>query len=229
MATDMKEKRVLITSGPTRARLDAVRFLSNRSSGRLGCRIAVEALRSGAHVTMIAGPDSVVPQQSDLSEKEWDRLRTEHIETVEDLLEVLEAECTGAPPYDAVIHAMAVLDYVPEEPSKAKVSSGREEWTLRLKPTPKVIRKIKEWSPDVSLVGFKLEVGTSDAELLAAGRDSLRKNRADLVVANDLAQIRNETHPALIIDHEGEIRARPGTKSEIARLLCELLSQRLAD
>lgn len=229
MATDMKEKRVLITSGPTRARLDAVRFLSNRSSGRLGCRIAIEALRSGSYVTLVAGPDSVIPQKSDLSEAECNRLRVEPIDTVEDLLQVLEAECTGAPRYDVVIHAMAVLDYVPEEPSKTKVPSGREEWTLRLKPTPKVIRKIKEWLPDVFLVGFKLEVGTAEAELLAAGRESLRKNRADLVVANDLTQIRDESHPALIIDPGGEIRARPGTKSEIARSLCELLSERPGD
>ena len=228
MASDMRDSRVLITSGPTRANLDAVRFLSNRSSGRLGCQIAVEALESGAHVTLVAGPESVVPRQADLEPEAWQRLRIVSVETVEDLLRVLKSELTSAPGYDAVVHAMAVLDYVPEEASERKVPSGKEEWTLRLTRTPKVIQRIKEWSPEVVLVGFKLEVDRSESELLAAGRESLRKNRADLVVANDLTRIRDEVHPALIIGRDGEILDRPGTKSEIARSLCQILAERLS-
>lgn len=225
MVSDLRDIRVIITSGPTRANLDPVRFVSNRSSGRLGSRIAVEALRSGADVTLVAGPDSVIPRQADLEPGMWERLRMLPVETVEDLLGVLKTELTGKPAYHAMLHAMAVLDYVPEETATHKVRSGEEQWTLHLKRTPKVIQRIKEWSPDVTLVGFKLEVNLEDSELLAAGRESMRKNRADLVVANDLARIRDEIHPALIIGPKGNVLDRPGTKTELARSLCRLLGQ----
>lgn len=224
----LAEKKLLITSGPTRAPLDAVRYVSNRSSGRLGCRMAVEALRQGAEVTLVAGPESVVPAEGDLSPEERSRLRLVNVETVDDLLRALESQLGGVASHDAVIHAMAVLDYVPERAPDAKVPSGREEWAIRLTRTPKVIRKIKEWCPSVLLVGFKLEVQAGEAELKQSALKALRKSDADLVVANDLSKIRDETHPALIIDSLGTVLERPGTKTEIARSLCRLVGERLA-
>lgn len=221
-------KHVLITSGPTRADLDAVRYISNRSTGRLGCRIALEALGRGAKVTLIAGHQSIVPAQDKLPEDEWTRLRIVHIETVTDLIETLEAELTGPQPPDAVVHAMAVLDYVPEAAGAEKTPSGRDSWEVRLVRTPKVIRRIKDWAPDTYLVEFKLEVGRPEERLREMALASLRASRADLVVANDLERIRDETHPALIIAADGAVLARPATKSQIARELCDLLAEALA-
>lgn len=221
-------KHILITSGPTRADIDAVRYVSNRSSGRLGCRIALEALRRGARVSLVAGAQSAVPLRADASEDEWGRLRVLPVETVADLIEVLEAQLTCAEPPDAVLHSMAVLDYVPEAASAEKTPSGRETWQIRLVRTPKVIRRLKEWAPGAYLVAFKLEVGVAEEQLCEAALALLRANRADLVVANDLATIRDETHPALIVAPDGQILFRPATKSEIARSLCDLLSEALA-
>jgi len=187
MALDLTGRPILVTGGPTRADLDAVRFISNRSSGRLGCRIAREALSRGAEVTMVAGPQSAV----------------------------------------AVVHAMAVLDYVPEASRAEKTPSGHESWDIRLVRTPKVIRRIKEWAPETFLVEFKLEVGEPEDRLREIALASLRANRADLVVANDLTRIRDETHPALIISPEGQLLARPATKTDIARALCDVLATRL--
>ena len=227
MAKSLTGKRILMTSGPTRANLDAVRYISNRSSGRLGCRIAIEALALGARVTLVAGPESAVPGREDVSADEWARLRIVTIETVFELLQALEKELTARERYDAVLHAMAVLDYVPEKPETEKVPSTKETWTLRLVRTPKVIRQIKVWSPRTFLVGFKLEVHKSEDRLREIGAASLRQYRADLVVVNDLAQIHDEAHPARIIGSGGNVLARPRTKSEIARDLCRILAEAL--
>lgn len=236
MAATLSGKHILITSGATRANLDAVRYISNRSTGRLGCRIAIEALRCGAQVTMVAGPESAVPAREDLPEDERARLRVLHVETVPDLIETLEAELTGAASIpsgaegrpDAVLHAMAVLDYVPEVSKDEKTPSQQESWDIRLVRTPKVIRMIRDWAPDACLVEFKLEVGKPEQELREIALASLRSNRADLVVANDLTQIRDETHPALIIAPDGAVVARPATKAEIASQLCDILAKALA-
>ena len=220
MTDELQSRRILITSGPTRANLDAVRFISNRSTGRLGCAMAEEALDGGAEVTLVAGPESQVPA-------ERAGLDVVGIETVQDLVDALEERLPGGG-YDAVIHAMAVLDYVPASPEQGKVRSGRDEWTLRLTKTPKVIRKIKGWVPEALLVGFKLEVGADDEALRAAATDSMQASGAELTVANDLEKIGADVHPALIIDRGGEILARPNTKAEIAAHLCGILARKLA-
>ncbi|MFO8006878.1 MAG: phosphopantothenoylcysteine decarboxylase [Candidatus Brocadiia bacterium] len=222
MAEDLTGRRILITSGPTRADLDAVRYVSNRSTGRLGAAMAAGALGRGAEVVLIAGPNSALPDRGNEG-----RLQVVDIETVPDLLEALEAELTGPQSPDAVLHAMAVLDYLPAEPQAGKKPSGEEEWTIRLVRGPKVIKSIRRWAPEALLVQFKLEVGVDDEELRRRALESLRANRADLAVANDLSRIRGETHPVLVIDPRGRVLARPATKGEIARALCDLLAERL--
>jgi phosphopantothenoylcysteine synthetase/decarboxylase len=225
MPQDLSGKRILITSGPTRADIDAVRYISNRSTGRLGCRIAVEALALGARVTLVAGPASAVPTADDLSGEELSRLRVVDIETVPDLLTTLKQELSARPRYDAVLHAMAVLDYVPQIVHAGKVRSGRDTWTIQLMPTPKVIRQIKLWSPRTFLVGFKLEVDKTDDRLREIALAFQRESNTDLVVANDLARIRDENHPAIIVGSGGNVVATPRTKSEIARDLCRILAE----
>ena len=226
MANDLAGRRVLITSGPTRAAIDAVRYIANRSSGRLGSRIACEALGRGAEVALVAGPGSVTPDRKALPPDERARLRILPIETVPDLIATLEAELSGPQRPHVVVHAMAVLDYVPADPSAAKTPSGREEWQVRLVKTPKVIRIIRERVPDACLVEFKLEVGRAEEELRQVAVASLRANRADLVVANDLNRIRGDEHPALILAADGTVLARPATKAEIAARLCDVLAGR---
>jgi phosphopantothenoylcysteine synthetase/decarboxylase len=228
MAGTLSGKKLLVTSGPTRASIDAVRYISNRSSGRLGCRIAVEALALGARLTLVAGPGSVVPTRKDLPEEEWSRLRIRRIETVPDLVETLREELSASERYHAVVHAMAVLDYVPQSEESGKIPSGKQTWTLRLTRTPKVIRHIKTWSPRTYLVAFKLEVGQSPERLREIGTAFVRDNRPDLLVANDLSRIRGDQHPAIIIGRRGKVLAEPKTKAEIARDLCRILARALA-
>jgi phosphopantothenate-cysteine ligase len=118
---------------------------------------------------------------------------------------------------------MAVLDYAPAEEKAEKTPSGREEWTLCLTRNPKVIKRIRELAPDACLVQFKLEVGLSEEELRAAAMESLRKNRSDMVVANDLDRIRGASHPAVVLNAAGDVLARPDGKGAIARAICDAL------
>jgi phosphopantothenoylcysteine synthetase/decarboxylase len=174
----------------------------------------------------VAGPQGAVPGPGELTEGESARLRVIHVETVPDLIAALRPELAGPAPPDAVVHAMAVLDYAPE-PAEGKTPSGRAEWTLTMRPTPKVIGLIRQWAPGALLVGFKLEAGADQAALREAALALLRANRADLAVANDLHRITDEAHPALILDADGQVLASPRTKAQVAAALCDLLAERL--
>lgn len=183
-------KRILITSGPTRAPFDAVRFLTNRSTGRFGTLLVQEALRRGAKVTLVYGVGSETPPAHP-------HLRKVPIETNEDLARVLQRELRKGS-YDAVIHAMAVLDFAPAKARSGKTSS-RGSWVVRLIPTPKVISRIKRWAPEVFLVGFKLEVGLDRKSLVSRGLRLLAESGADLVVANQLPSGEDRRHAAYLL------------------------------
>ncbi|MFQ5886028.1 MAG: phosphopantothenoylcysteine decarboxylase [Anaerolineae bacterium] len=210
-------KRVLVTSGPTRAPLDAVRYITNKSTGRLGALIAEEALREGAEVTYIYGKGSALPQVAESAP-----LRLVGVETVPELMERVREELEEAN-YQAIIHSMAVLDYAPEAHREEKVPSGREEWLIRLVKTPKVIKMMRRLAPQAFLVGFKLEVGSREEALIAIAHRSLLANKADLVVANDLLQIERGNHVGYLVNPEGELVARAEGKGEIARRLIEII------
>lgn len=217
----LRGKRILVTSGPTRAPLDAVRFISNKGSGRTGALVAELALRAGASVTYVYGRGAQLPQ---IRSRGRDHLRLIPIETVEDLVNVFREELpTG---YDAVIHPMAVLDFAPEEVRQEKVGSD-EAWVVRLVPTPKAIQLVKELSPRTFLVGFKLEVGKPRDELVRIAHESLWRNRADVMVANDLAEIERGVHRGYFVGPEGEVIRVAEGKEEIARAVVDLLEERL--
>ncbi|MCS7173247.1 MAG: hypothetical protein N0A24_07625 [Armatimonadetes bacterium] len=216
-------KRILVTSGPTRAPLDAVRYLSNKASGRTGALIAELAVQAGARVTYVYGRGSQIPQPR---ARARDSLRLIPVETVQDLIQVFRTELpTG---YDAVVHPMAVLDFAPAEVRREKVSS-EEEWVVRLVPTPKAIRLVKELCPRTFLVGFKMEVGKDPEELVRIAHESLIHNRADVMVANDLSEIERGEHRGYFVGPEGKVLRVAVGKEEIARAVVELLAERLGE
>lgn len=215
--------KILVTSGPTRGAIDAVRYVSNRSTGRLGALIAEEALRAGAEVTFIYGRESLVPQ---ISPAAAERLRLVAVETVSDLISAVQEEL-GRSQFAAVIHAMAVLDYEPELVSVEKVPSLSEEWWIKLVKTPKVIKLIREWAPQTILVGFKLEVGKTKEELVRIAHNSLLENGADFVLANDLRDIEDGRHTGYLVDKQGRVVSTMLGKEEIARGLVAHLADML--
>ncbi|HEY3246919.1 MAG TPA: phosphopantothenoylcysteine decarboxylase [bacterium] len=217
-------KRMLITSGPTRAPLDAVRFITNKASGRTGALIAEEVIRRGAHVTFVYGRPSEVPV---VRSSRHDHIRLIAVDTVDDLIKVFQQELPGGG-YDAVIHPMAVLDFQPDEVRHSKTGSNVDEWIIRLVPTPKAIGLVKELAPKTFLVGFKLEVDKGLADLQAIALEFLRKNHCDLVIANDLREIEGGKHTGYFITPEGAIAKTVVGKEAIARELVEYLDTQLS-
>lgn len=218
----LRGKRFLITSGPTRAPLDAVRYISNKATGRLGALIAEEAIQRGAHVTYVYGRPSQVPV---VRGHPHDALTLIAVETIDDLVAVFRQELPHG--YDAVIHPMAVLDFQPDAVREEKTGSTVTEWVVRLVPTPKVVGLVKELAPRTFLVGFKLEVGKHPEDLQAIAYDFLKKNRADLVVANDLRDIEGGEHRGYLIAPDGAVVRTVSGKEAIARALVEYLDQHL--
>ena len=210
METKRVNGRVLVTSGPTRAAIDRVRYIANTSSGTLGARI-VEALTArGAGVKLLLGAGAERP-----SVPEEILLETVHVVTVDDLIAQVRA-ASGDRGIRAVVHAMAVLDYIPERGMETKRPSDTPFWDIRMIRTPKVIALIRELMPDACTVGFKLEAGVSEAELVRRAFESLRTHGLDLVVANDLDRVGPDIHEAIFIDPRGGIIGRASTKREIA-------------
>lgn len=219
----LRGRRILITSGPTRAPIDAVRFLSNKSTGRLGSLIAEAALEAGADVTFVYGRGSALPL---VRGGRIDHLRVLPIDTVDDLVGVFRQELpTG---YDAIVHAMAVLDFQPAETREEKVSSNMTEWNVRLVPTPKAAALVRDLAPQTFFIGFKLEVDKAAGDLVGIAADWARRTHADLVVANDMRDIEHGTHTGHLVRPDGTVEQVVQGKEMIARALVALLDRRLA-
>lgn len=219
----LRGKRLLITAGPTRAPLDAIRYITNKGTGRLGALLAEEALQRGASVTFVHGRPSVVPI---VRGGVHDHLTMIAIETVSDLARVFRDELPNG--YDAVIHTMSVLDFEPSEVRPGKTDSKEPEWIVRLVPTAKAIRLVKEVAPSAVLVGFKLEIGVGREDLLASAMELLRSARCDLVVANDQREIEAGRHTGYFVDPPGELLAVVEGKEAIARTLIKWVEERLS-
>ena len=215
----MKSGRVLVTSGPTRAWFDKVRHIANTSSGALGARI-VEALTvAGYTTTHLFGAGSVQPLSA--VPGLFESIETS---TVEDVITAARGILARGD-VKAIVHAMAVLDYAPEARLGEKKKSGDDIWDVRLVRTPKIIALMREAAPEAFFVGFKLESGVAEAELVARAKILLDRHRLDAVVANDLDRIGDGRHEALIVGPGGDILARPQTKESIAVEIVRLIRE----
>jgi phosphopantothenoylcysteine synthetase/decarboxylase len=203
--------RVLVTSGGTRAPIDAVRVVANTSTGRLGALLADGLTAAGNDVLLLHGVHAALPSSP---------CRRLPFDTHADLARLLERH---APDAGAVFHAAAVSDYVPV-PVSGKLASDQPELVLRLTRTPKLIDGLRELCPGALLVGFKLTAGRSTAEQLAAGSELLRRARLDLVVVNDSGRLGELDHEAMLVDARG-IREHCRGKAAIASALVACLSE----
>jgi len=213
--------RVMVTSGPTRAYIDRIRYIANTSSGALGSRIIEVLVSHGIPVIHLHGCGSEYPNVNDNL-----LLETIEVETVNDLINSVKRVSLRGD-ICAVVHAMAVLDYVPESTLKDKKPSGDKFWDIRLKKTPKVLSIIRELIPDAYTVGFKLEIDVSEEELVRRAGVLLAKNNLDLVVANDLEKVSGDYHKAVIVGPENTIIARMDTKEKIAELITEFILENI--
>jgi phosphopantothenoylcysteine decarboxylase/phosphopantothenate--cysteine ligase len=169
---DLAGERVLVTSGPTREPIDPVRYISNRSSGKMGQAVATAALRRGAEVILISGPTTLTPPAGAVYVP---------VQTAEDMREAALQHLERA---TIVIKAAAVADYRVKQPSATKIKSRKDEGlTLDLAPNPDILKELAARKGRVFLVGFAAE--TNDVRANAAAK--LQAKGVDLLVANDVS------------------------------------------
>jgi phosphopantothenoylcysteine decarboxylase/phosphopantothenate--cysteine ligase len=201
---DLARDRVLITAGPTREPIDPVRYLSNRSSGKMGYGLATVALRRGAEVTLISGPTALTPPPGAVFVP---------VQTAEEMREAVLQHLGSA---TVVIKAAAVADYRAKQAAPAKIK-GKRDLTLELTPNPDILAEIAARRTGAFLVGFAAE--THDVAVHA--RQKLEGKGIDLLVANDVSQqgigFDAEENEVLLLDRWGGTRALPRMpKAEVA-------------
>lgn len=244
---------VLITAGGTSERIDQVRHLMNRSTGRLGKALAEYfSTFSECQITYVHGKNAVLPALENHT--------FYPIESVGDLEKTLK-KLLSDNHYDIIIHAMAVSDYqfattshieqlsqqitqairqteidlsqqpdqleclitdvltkdlMEETPASTKLSSNFDDLLIGLKRAPKVIALLRQSQPNAFIVGFKLLVDVSNEELDRVATALLHKNKLNLVVANDLTRLTDDTHPARLV-HSDESVLAVSTRQDIAK------------
>jgi len=211
---DFEGKTVLITAGPTREDIDPVRFLTNRSSGKMGYALAEAAVRRAAHVILVSGPtDLPVPQGVD-----WVPVRT-----TEQMRDTVRERASEA---NVVIMAAAVSDYRPAAPHSQKIKRADGRLTLELESTPDILAELgRETGPRI-LVGFAAET----ERLAENARDKLARKHADMIVANDVTQegagFDTDTNIVTLFLRDGREMPLPKlSKFEVAnRILDEVLA-----
>jgi phosphopantothenoylcysteine decarboxylase / phosphopantothenate---cysteine ligase len=214
---DLAGRRIVVTAGPTWEPIDAVRFIGNRSTGRMGFAVAREAFGRGADVTLVVGPGTVAPPEGP---------RLVPVATAEEMrMAVLEA----AEDADAVIMAAAVADFRPREAAPGKLKKEEGPPRLELVHTPDILAELGEVRGDRALIGFAAE--TEDVQ--AAGRAKLVAKGLDLLVANEVGRegtgFGAESNHAAILSRTGDDEPlREWTKAELAAAVCDRLSKLLS-
>jgi len=217
MPRDMAGRRVLITAGPTHEPIDPVRFLGNRSTGKMGIAVARAALARGASVTLVVGPDTVPAPAG------------AHVVPIVTAEELRAAVLARFDDVDAVVMAAAVADFRPKVVADAKIKKDAGVPELVLEPTPDLLRELSERRTGQILVGFAAE--THDVE--AEARRKLAGKGVDLLVANVVGRegtgFGSDTNEAAILAADGDDEPlRTMTKEHLAQAICDRLVRLLA-
>ena len=194
---DLAGENFLITAGPSREPLDPVRYISNRSSGKMGYALARAALRRGATVALVSGPTALEPPSG---------ARLIEVNTA---AEMREAVLKEYPHSSAVIMAAAVADYHAVAPSGQKIKRGVGDLELRLIPNPDILKELGQNKDGKWLVGFAAET----ENLAANAQKKLHEKNLDIVIANNVAEegsgFDGDTNVGTIIDRTGAVRSLP--------------------
>lgn len=194
---DLVGEKLLITAGPNREPLDPVRYLSNRSSGKMGYALARAGRRRGAEVLLISGPTEIEPPAG---------VRLISVTTAAEMREAVLGEF---PRSTAVIMAAAVTDYRPVDFAQQKIKRGKGPIELRLEPNPDILKEVGARKNGKMLVGFAAET----EELIANAEKKLKEKNLDMIVANNVTEAGAgfdvDTNVATILDRTGTVRSLP--------------------
>lgn len=216
----LKNKKILITAGPTIEHIDPIRIITNHSSGKTGVLLASELISSGAKVTLVYGPGSEKPPRG---------AKIIKISTSNEIFNVVKKEMRKK--FDIVIMAAAISDYIPDKPSKNKIKSTKNKIKISLKKAPKLINFIKKYQKNVFLVGFKAETNISKNELITLAKKKMNESNADMIIANDVGSHRYKKNPesneVLIIDSDKVVSSGWMKKEKIAKFIKKEIERRL--
>ena len=213
----LRGKRVLVTAGPTYEDVDPVRYVGNRSSGRMGFAIADEAMRRGAHVTLVVGPTAIEPPA------------VQELVRVRSAAEMHAAVLARADAMDVAVLAAAVADYAPAERAAQKMPKGDDTMTLVLKKTPDILadlgaRRLASGTGPM-LVGFAAET----QDVVARANAKRERKHADLIVANDVSRADAgfgvETNAVVIIGPDGPAAVEALPLQSKARVAAAILDR----
>lgn len=208
---DMADMRVVVTAGPTVEYIDPVKFITNRSSGKMGVAIARVAASRGADVALIYGPGT---------EASPPNVKVVRVRTTQEMRDAFVRELSAAT--DIVVSAAAAQDFVVERSSEKKLRHF-DPLSLKLIPAPRVLGGVRELAPNAFVVGFKAEHKVTDAELLQTARAKLEEG-LDMVVANDVgregAGFDIDANQVMIVTRSGHREMR-ASKSAIARSILD--------
>ncbi|HTY07961.1 MAG TPA: bifunctional phosphopantothenoylcysteine decarboxylase/phosphopantothenate--cysteine ligase CoaBC [Candidatus Edwardsbacteria bacterium] len=212
---DLKGVQVLVTAGRTEEQIDPVRYLSNRSSGRMGYALAAAATRRGAKVTLITGPADVdIPEVA-------------HVKRVQTAQEMFEAVATHLPFVKVLIMAAAVADYRPATESKHKIKKSGKAPVLRLSENPDILKYASAHKKTgTALVGFALETDN----LVANATKKLKAKGLDLIVANDASVLGSDGSRAVLIPKQGKpVDCGLRSKRNLANTILDAVAKLIAN
>ena len=213
---DFSGLKILVTAGPTVEPIDPVRYITNRSSGKMGYALASAARRRGADVMLVSGPTDLKPP-ADVSFCQ--------VKTTE---EMRRAVLDASEQYDVIIKAAAVSDYRPREKAVQKIKKQKETQSIDLVRNPDILAELgeKRGNPRCILVGFSAET----EDLLANATEKLRQKNLDMIVANDVSRedagFESDTNLVKVIYREGEMEEFPlMAKEKVADQLLERIKE----
>ena len=215
----LRGRRLVVTAGPTYEDIDPVRYVGNRSSGRMGFAVAAAAHARGANVTLVAGPTTIEPPPAD------------EVIRVRRAIEMRDAVMRAAEHADAVVMAAAVADYTLSDPAGSKIAKGDGPLTLTLQRTPDILADLGALSTrratPLVLVGFAAETG----DLLRKAREKRARKHVDLMVANDVtmpgAGFEVETNAVTLIGADREETLPLQSKARVAEAILDRVEQLL--
>jgi len=216
---DLAGKKLVVSAGPTYEAIDPVRFVGNRSSGKMGIALAAAAKRRGADVTLILGPSAVPPPVG---------VTTSHVESAAQLQWALNNAAKGA---DVIVMTAAVADYRPAREAKEKLKRGDlgAKTTIELVANPDLLAELGKQRKGSRplLVGFAAET----EDLIENAREKLASKRCDLIVANDVSEpnagFSVDTNHVQLVDADGEVEVPPAPKSEVAHRILDRIAELL--
>ncbi|MBB5032766.1 phosphopantothenoylcysteine decarboxylase domain-containing protein [Prosthecobacter vanneervenii] len=209
--------RLLITAGPTREPIDPVRFLSNRSSGRMGYALAEAALATGHEVILISGPVTIPPPSG---------VQLIRIETAREMYDAVRSHLLGC---HTAIFSAAVADYRPAQTASQKIKKTADTLTLQLERTEDILGSVRsQFGFQGFLVGFAAET----ENLVAHAQDKLQRKGCDLIIANDVSQsgigFDSTENAVTLCFPDGQTTALPRqSKTALAHELIHIISSRI--